>query len=215
MSPVKVTFVLLFTIFSLLAQLISAGGGRDFHYKTWQTHPHGHHHGGGHRSVSFTVWLFDWTNLWFPAAKSIITSIFLHIISEYFHVATSVCPGVNTVSVPTSTNQLIIWRGWCVCCVLLCSEWSDSIPKTWIRLFSQLSRATLPSLWWPPLPTPLPSPSSSSLLLSWIRNRRSLSDPSRQQEAKFFERLPNLSSSNFLSGLQVQIKQKVSLKWIF
>lgn len=50
MASIKsMSYALLVLAFAALMSLISAGGGRDFYYKTKQTHPHTHKHPGGHR----------------------------------------------------------------------------------------------------------------------------------------------------------------------
>ena len=42
-SIMFVKLVLLLVVIIVSCQLVAAGGGRDFYYKTWQTHPHHGH----------------------------------------------------------------------------------------------------------------------------------------------------------------------------
>ena len=53
MKSLKITsiFLAMMMCLALFVNQASAGGGRDFYYKTHQTHPHGHYHGGGHSEI--------------------------------------------------------------------------------------------------------------------------------------------------------------------
>ena len=53
MNPKVITSIVTIGLLVMIAlvNLSAAGGGRDFYYKTYQTHPHGYHHHGGHSKI--------------------------------------------------------------------------------------------------------------------------------------------------------------------